>query len=170
MHFWVSQFYGNHHYLHIYICCLIELIVLYIYISNPAAHHHFVGMPSIQPTVFKPAPLRMGLLIALQYVLRIRAGGLCHGGLPCSHHIWISSGTTGKSRACPLGDMSVACTQLGNCIATRWGVLNLLCVARRVFWGGEQPGSSVAPYMPVIEWCLNVNRCMSGFTPGSLVR
>lgn len=149
---------------------------------NPAAHQHchigcqkfnkYFSQPNVVPLykAFIPAPLRMGLLIALQYVLRVRAGGLCHGGLPCSHHIWISSGTTGKSRACPLGDTSVACTQLGNCIATRWGALNLLCVARRVFWGGEQPGSSVAPYMPVIEWCLNVNRCMSGFTPGSLVR
>ena len=48
--------------------------------------------------------LRLGYLVALQYVFRLRAGALLMCGLPCSLHVWLSRGTSGKSRENPRGD------------------------------------------------------------------
>lgn len=75
-----------------------------------------------------------------------------------------------KKHSCPRGDMTVPATQKGNCIASRFCLLALIAVARQSYWGGEQPGSSVAILLEYVEWLMNCNRCMVGFSPGSTVR
>jgi hypothetical protein len=109
-------------------------------------------------------------MTAIRYVLRLKKGGCLFGGLPCSAHVWIASGTTGKKHSCPRGDMTVPATQKGNCLASRFCLLALIAVARQSYWGGEQPGSSVAILLEYVEWLMNCNRCMVGFSPGSTVR
>ena len=80
---------------------------------------------------------RIGFLTAIRYVLRLKKGGCLFGGLPCSAHVWIASGTTGKNRSCPRGDMTVPATQKGNCLASHFCLLALIAVARQSYWGGE---------------------------------
>ncbi|CAL1141668.1 unnamed protein product [Cladocopium goreaui] len=109
-------------------------------------------------------------MTAVRYVLRLRRGGCLWGGLPCSAHVWIASGTTGKSPSFPRGDMSVPCTRKGNCLAARFCLLALLAIARQVYWGGEQPGTSVAILLDYVEWVMNCNRSMIGFLPSTTVR
>jgi len=70
--------------------------------------------------------IRIGLMTAVRYVLRLRRGGCLWGGLPCSAHVWIASGTTGKSPSFPRGDMSVPCTRKGNCLAAPFAYLPCL--------------------------------------------
>ena len=114
--------------------------------------------------------IRIGLMTAVRCVLRLRRGGCLWGGLPCSAHVWIASGTTGKSPSFPRGDMSVPCTRKGNCLAARFCLLALLAIARQVYWGGEQPGTSVAILLDYVEWVMNCNRSMIGFLPSTTVR
>lgn len=109
-------------------------------------------------------------MLCLQNVLRCRIGALTFMGLPCSSHVFMSMGTTRKTREAPRGDMSVSCTRLGNLLAARTAILICVCVARQVYWGIEQPASSVAPYLRYLDWVLNINRTMSGMNPGTIVK
>ena len=114
--------------------------------------------------------LRLGLLVAIQYILRCKIGALLFSGLPCSAHVWMSSGTTKKTRQNPRGDINEPSTAAGNCLAARFGLVVLLAICRQVFWLCEQPSSSVAPYLPYLDWVMNINRVMSGLPAGSVVR
>ena len=118
----------------------------------------------------KLSRLRIGFLVCVQKLLRVRRGGLCFSGLPCSSHVWISRGSTGRSRDCPRGNLQSSTTQAGNEQACRFSLLVLVCVARMVYWVCEQPSSSLAIYLPYIEWVLNLNRINPGLIPGRVVR
>lgn len=114
--------------------------------------------------------LRYGYLVALQYTMRLKPGALLMCGLPCSLHVWISRGTSGKSRQNPRGNCEGStahtCTQKANLIACRFALVALLCMVRCVWWLTEQPSSSVAHWLPYIELALQPARCMLGFTGG----
>lgn len=99
-----------------------------------------------------------------------QGGRGCFAGLPCSAHIWIARGTTLKTLQNPRGDMGQACVRKGNMLACRWALAILVCVAREVYWGYEQPASSVAPFLPYLEWCFNLNASMHGFQPAAMVK
>ena len=88
------------------------------------------------------------------------------GGLPCSGQIWISSGSTGKSREDPRGDITQPCTQLANKLACRFALVALLCLVRQVWWLAEQPGSSVARHLPYLELALAPAMNTLGFAQG----
>lgn len=109
-------------------------------------------------------------MTAAQYTLRLKRGGCLFGGVPCSAHVWISSGSTKKSKANPRGDVSFPPTKQGNLLCTRFVLLTMICLCREVFWGGEQPATSVLIYMKVMEWIMHANRIMIGFWPAQLVR
>ena len=113
--------------------------------------------------------------MALQYVLRLRAGALLMCGLPCSLHVWLSRGTSGKSRENPRGDCdgftaSMKKTMEANMIACRFALIALVCLVRQVWWVTEQPSSSVAHYLEYLELALEPARCMGGFAQGMLQR
>ena len=117
--------------------------------------------------------LRLGFLVALQYAMRLRAGGLMMSGLPCSMHVWISRGTSGKSRgnprgALPAGGYKHSCVETANKIAARFALVALLCHCRQVWWITEQPGTSVAHFLPYIRMALFLARLMLGFSGGVL--
>ena len=115
-------------------------------------------------------PLRRGFLVALQYTMRIMKGGLLFAGLPCSSHVWISRGTSKRSRADPRGDLTVDMTRFGNMFASRFGLICLICIVRSVFWACEQPNTSLAMYLHYLEHVLNANRIMLGFAVGQCQR
>lgn len=123
-------------------------------------------MPPISQIVI--LKLRLGFLLCLQYVLRLKLGSLLWCGLPCSLHVWISRGTSGKSRANPRGvnESGVTlheCVGIANCIAARFGLIAVLCLVRQVWWAIEQPVSSVAMWLPYLELALYPARLILGF-------
>ena len=113
---------------------------------------------------------RLGFLVACQYVLRVKANGLLWGGLPCSLHVWISRGTSGKSRDNPRGICNGVfkhdSVRIANLVAARYAMLVLVCLVRQVIT--EQPASSVAPFLPYLEVALYTARQMLGFPAGLL--
>ena len=106
--------------------------------------------------------------------MRVKAGGLLMSGLPCSGHVWISRGTTGKSRENPRGDCDSAtshkCTKTANLLACRFALIALICLARQVWWLAEQPSSSVAHFLEYIQLALAPAQLMIGFAQGLLQR
>ena len=114
--------------------------------------------------------LRIGYCVALQYLLRVSRGGLMWAGLPCSSHVWISRGSSGRSISCPRGDTSKKITRVGNEQACRWALMVLVCIARGVWWCCEQPSSSLVPSLHYVKWILHLNRVNPSLLPGRLVR
>ncbi|CAJ1365204.1 unnamed protein product [Effrenium voratum] len=109
-------------------------------------------------------------MVAIQYTLRCKVGSLFWSGLPCSAHVWISRGTTCKSKVDPRGDVTKPSVAMGNLLCARNCLLLLLCACRQVWWALEQPSSSVAPLLPYLRWIRHINRCMDGLVPATLVR
>ena len=108
--------------------------------------------------------------MALQYALRLKAGALLFGGLPCSLQVWISRGTSGKSREQPRGKTDLPCVANANKIAARYAMIILVCLARQVWWLTEQPSSSVAHWLPYIRAALYPAACIYGFARGVVQR
>lgn len=108
--------------------------------------------------------------MALQYVLRLKAGALLFCGLPCSLHVWISRGTSGKSRQHPRGRTDLHSVANANQIAARFGMIILICLARQIWWLAEQPASSVAHWLPYIQTGLYPATRMVGFAGGVIQR
>lgn len=110
--------------------------------------------------------------MACQYILRLKPGALFWGGLPCSLHVWISRGTSGKTRDNPRGifdgSFKHECVKVANLLAARYALLVLVCLVRQVHWITEQPVSSVAMYLPYLEVALHTARQMLGFPAGLL--
>lgn len=116
----------------------------------------------------------LGFCVAVQYVLRMRPGSLLWSGLPCSLHIWISRGTHHKSRANPRGVVPgknmYKCVELANLIACRFGLIALLCLVRQIWWNTEQPGGSVAQWLPYLQVPLHPDRTILGFQSSLIQR
>ncbi|CAK9076947.1 Putative rhamnose biosynthetic enzyme 1 [Durusdinium trenchii] len=100
-------------------------------------------------------------------MLRLQVGSLFWSGLPCSLHVWVSRGTSGKTRSNPRGNPDKHdCTKEANMIAARFALCILICLARGVWWICEQPVSSVAMYLHYIEHAIYPARTMLGFQAG----
>lgn len=56
----------------------------------------------------------MGFVRATQLTLRLAEDALLHAGPPCNSFIWVSRGTTLRSKKNPEGDMKAPSVQLGN--------------------------------------------------------
>ena len=119
---------------------------------------------------------RLGFLVCCQYILRLKPGALLWSGLPCSLHVWMSRGTSGKSRENPrgwfesLGGFKHQCVKTANMIAARFGLVALICLVRQVYWCTEQPSSSVAMFFPYLELALYPARVLLGFPAGLFQR
>lgn len=120
----------------------------------------FSNISKISPWLFSP---RLGLLVALQYVLRMAPGSLLYSGLPCSLHVWIARGTSLKTRCNPRGNLLKSCVREANLIACRFSMVVLVCLVRQIWHLTEQPGSSVARHLPYLELALHPDRMMMGF-------
>ena len=86
------------------------------------------------------------MVLLVQSILRVKPLGLVGAGVPCSPHVWVSSGTSGKTKANPRGNGGYLAT-LGNMVVARVAVCLLIACVRKVYWYIEQPGSSVMPYL-----------------------
>ena len=89
------------------------------------------------------------MILLVQSILRVKPLGLVGAGIPCSPHVWVSSGTTGKSKKNPRGNGGFLATA-GNMQVARVAACLLIACVRKVFWYVEQPGSSVMAYLEEI--------------------
>ena len=109
-----------------------------------------------------PAPIfRVGLLLVIQYMLRVRPGGEVQAGIPCNGHIWLTRSETGKSREFPHGHYLTKTCCDANCIAARACAALFIAVARGVYYTIEQPGSSVMPFLSYMRVLLKVSKAQS---------
>ena len=84
-----------------------------------------------------------GMALAVLLLLSIVQGGLIGGGSPCSSFVWISRGSTGRSKAEPEGDRSRRPVALANKLSQFVCILVRIAILRRVRFFIEQPASSL---------------------------
>eukprot|EP00439_Symbiodinium_sp_Y106_P016609 s2951_g2.t1 len=76
----------------------------------------------------------------------------------------------GRSYESPKGNPYSNAACKGNTLCTRFVLLALLGLIRRVWWLVEQPGSSLAYLLPVVQWLMRANGVHISFVPGTLQR
>jgi hypothetical protein len=105
----------------------------------------------------------IGIVRAIQLVLRLKIAGLLWNGMPCSTFIFLNRGTSKRSRQCPLGSEQVPSVATANLLASRVAILIMLAAARSAVWITEQPASSVLEHHPrlaqIRALCLEPNMC-----------
>ncbi|CAK9072735.1 Uncharacterized protein SCF082_LOCUS35732 [Durusdinium trenchii] len=95
-----------------------------------------------------------GFALAIYAVLNTkRAGGLTLAPV-CSTWVFMSRGSTLRSRARPLGSGKGSC-HIGSVMAARCAIL-LLLAARGLFWILEHPKGSLFQYHPLIQHVLGL--------------
>ena len=100
----------------------------------------------------------LGFCCALCWLLRVTPDdGFVWEGTLCSSWIWLSRGTTRRTRALPRGDQSSSSVVTGNALAARSAIIIAICYARGLSWVLEQPDSSLMKQHPAMA-C--VRRCM----------
>lgn len=60
------------------------------------------------------ASVRVGFIRAVAYTLQLAPNALLHAGPPCSSWVWISRGSTKRSKKNPMGNKSYQSTQDAN--------------------------------------------------------
>lgn len=85
----------------------------------------------------------VGFLLVLQSILELRVGGVLWGALPCSSWVYVSRGTSKRSKESPMGDVSQRSVREANLLTSRFVLLLLVAVARGAQWCVEQPQSSL---------------------------
>lgn len=101
--------------------------------------------------------LRPGLCYLVKGVLRLKAGGLLWGGVPCSLLIWLSSPLHKRNEENNmLGNPDVRCVALSNLMLSRFALVCLLAIVRDVWFAIEQPTSSVLSLTPYYRYLLEL--------------
>jgi hypothetical protein len=92
-----------------------------------------------------------GLAYAILLALKLRPGGFCMLAPVCSTWVFMNRGTSGRSRACPLGRKGVKSVAEANEMVARVVLLLYIFQAKNVFWLLEQPASSVMQFHPRLQ-------------------
>ncbi|CAK8998358.1 unnamed protein product [Durusdinium trenchii] len=95
-----------------------------------------------------------GFVNAVFQVLRLSPGSSLTLAPVCSTWVWVSRGSTKRSRALPLGNTGAPSVRLGNLMVGRCALLLLLAAARGVWWVLEQPKGSLLEYHPAMQRVL----------------
>ncbi|CAK9058804.1 unnamed protein product [Durusdinium trenchii] len=97
-----------------------------------------------------------GFTHALYHVLRLEPGSFLTLAPVCSTWVFMSRGSTGRSKSFPLGNLSAPSVQAGNCMVSRCAILLLLAAAKGVWFCLEQPRGSLLEYHPLIQCVLKL--------------
>ena len=73
-------------------------------------YHYWMGL---HVSGEAPHP-RIGFVRATQLTLRLVEDGLLHAGPPCNTFVWVSRGSTGRSKTCPEGNQDAPSVATGN--------------------------------------------------------
>jgi hypothetical protein len=95
-----------------------------------------------------------GFATAVAYALRLKKGGLCWCAPVCSSWVFMSQGSTMRSRARPMGDPNAQSVQAGNLMVSRLALLLYVLSWKQVWWVIEQPNSSLLIYHDRIQELL----------------
>lgn len=126
----------------------------------------------------------VGWLAVLNAARKLRPGALLWAGCPCSTWIWMSRGSTGRSRLRPGGHARKATLQ-ANRMIRRLCYMLLACEfmlqsallrfeyarSKRAYWCVEQPASSLLPfYKPFEAQIIDPAPVLAGFDEAAQVQ
>eukprot|EP00959_Pyramimonas_sp_CCMP1952_P029723 623763-Pyramimonas_sp.AAC.1 len=90
----------------------------------------------------------VGFLYAVSLCCRLKPGGQCVSAPVCSTWVWLSRGSTGRTKRRPLGNQLLKCVRDGNCMVSRLCLLMFIMYAKGVFFIIEQPANSLLEEHP----------------------
>ncbi|CAL1129927.1 unnamed protein product [Cladocopium goreaui] len=97
-----------------------------------------------------------GFANALFYACNLKPGSGHMTAPVCSTFVFMSRGSTLRSRTRPLGRSDSQAVRDGNVLAARAFILCLVCAAKFVWWLLEQPGSSCMELHPLFQHMLKM--------------
>ena len=92
-----------------------------------------------------------GWAFYIRICLHVVIYGLVFMAPPCSSFVWMSVGTTKRSKKNPKGDTKLRCVRNANEIVRRVVFLMKLCTYRKVQWVVEQPLTSSLWNLPCVK-------------------
>ena len=90
----------------------------------------------------------LGFSYAVELMLRVKPKGLVHFAPPCGTWVFMSRGSTGRSKTMPEGWTQYRSVTDANVITIRVALLILIAMAKGCTWVVEQPASSVMGHFP----------------------
>lgn len=94
----------------------------------------------------------------INLVRHLRRNGLLFAAPVCSSWVWMSRGSTFRSKERPLGDERVECVQQGNLQVSRLVLVLLYASFSGCTWIVEQPVSSLMWSHPRMEWLFSMQK------------
>lgn len=85
----------------------------------------------------------IGFANSLYQAANLKPGAAALAAPVCGSWVFMSRGSTGRSRSRPMGDLTCKSTRLGNLLCARTLVILWLCAAQSVWFVLEQPSSSL---------------------------
>lgn len=104
--------------------------------------------------VFDDFTSEVGLLRAIELVLRLSVLGLLYAAIPCQSFGFMSSNTHGRSGARPWGEEVFEFVEVGSICACRFAILALLGMTRKCVWMIENPSNTTLHHIPSIQLLL----------------
>lgn len=98
----------------------------------------------------------LGLLLAIQYTLRLKPKGLLFLGVPCCSFSWVSSSRHRRTARLPFGDTQQSFVVQGNKVCARAVLVALLAMARGAFYFVENPMRSAITFYPYMKYLLSL--------------
>jgi hypothetical protein len=95
-----------------------------------------------------------GFAHAVELILRLRPGSLIWGAPPCSSFVFMSRGTTLRSKDNPLGNVLHRSVRHANMVVARLVVLLMLGLLRGCQFCVEQPGTSLMGSLPCWQFLM----------------
>ncbi|CAK9069956.1 unnamed protein product [Durusdinium trenchii] len=102
-----------------------------------------------------------GFANALFWTLNLEPGSGALSAPVCSSWVFLSRGSTLRSRTNPLGRNDSECVRQGNILCGRTLVLMILCAAKGIFWCLEQPQTSCMEWHPLFQYMVRLLRVRS---------
>ena len=90
------------------------------------------------------------------YVLNLKPGSGAWVAPVCSSWVYMSRGSTGRTKSNPLGWTQYSSVVNQNILAARTVLLLLLCQARKIWWCMEQPTGSLLERHPIFQMFLKL--------------
>ncbi|CAL1142985.1 unnamed protein product [Cladocopium goreaui] len=100
----------------------------------------------------------LGFSNSLFQVANLRAGGGALAAPVCGSWVFLSRGSTGRTRTNPMGDSSCRSTRLGNLLTARTLILLWVLAAKGCWWIVEQPSSSLMEFHVLFQRFLSLIR------------
>ena len=99
----------------------------------------------------------LGFMYAFELLMRCKSNALVHFAPPCSSWVFMSRGSTGRSKLNPGGRLQYQSVRDANTIIFRVAILMLVAIAKGMSYLVEQPGSSLLEWFEVFAKVLGLS-------------